>query len=117
MWANKERVLDADQWRVEAEAIINDIRSHVKDIRISEALTSTNSSIYLNVTTLENLKFCIEVSPEGFKITGNEHNALANTESEVYETPYSLLDSISPMYRESFGNSLMAKLNKLSEKQ
>ncbi|XP_063982038.1 GSK3-beta interaction protein [Diachasmimorpha longicaudata] len=117
MWDKKERVLDNDQWRIEAQAIINDVRCHVKDIKISETLKSTNSSIHLNVTTLEDLRFCIQVSLEGFKITGNDHDVITNTEAQVFETPYSLLDSISPMYRESFGHCLTAKLNKLSEEQ
>ncbi|XP_011305867.1 GSK3-beta interaction protein isoform X2 [Fopius arisanus] len=117
MWHNEERVLDADQWRIEAQAIIDDVKAHVKDIRISEELQSTNSSIHLNLTTLENLKFCVHVSSEGFKITGNQHDTFTNTENEIYETPYGLLNSISPMYRESFGNSLMSKLNKLSQSQ
>ena len=36
-------------------------------------------------------------------------------EVTFYETPYSLLDSISPGYREAFGNNLASQLRKLSE--
>ena len=35
----------------------------------------------------------------------------------VYETPYSLLDNISPAYREAFGNHLTDKLLKLQKLQ
>ncbi|XP_034940012.1 GSK3-beta interaction protein [Chelonus insularis] len=111
----EEKVLDQDQWKVEAQAIINDVRRHVQDIKISEKLCSTNNSIYLNLTTLEGLKFCVEVSGNGFSITGNQHDSVINTDNKTFETPYSLLDSISPKYRESFGNDLMKKLNNLND--
>ena len=35
----------------------------------------------------------------------------------IYETPYSLLDNISPAYREAFGNHLTDKLLKLQKLQ
>ena len=34
-----------------------------------------------------------------------------------FETPYSLLDSISPGYREAFGKSLASQLRKISQEQ
>ena len=35
----------------------------------------------------------------------------------IYETPYSLLDNISPAYREAFGNHLTDELLKLQKLQ
>ena len=35
----------------------------------------------------------------------------------IYETPYSLLDNISPAYREAFGNHLTDQLLKLQKEQ
>ena len=35
----------------------------------------------------------------------------------VYETPYSLLDNLSPAYRQAFGNDLTNQLLKLQKQQ
>lgn len=112
-----DRLLDEEQWRLEAQAVINDVRKHVQNLKVSERLQSTNQVIYLNLTTLEGLRFCVELSPVGFTIVGNQHDDTSNVGTERFETPYSLLDFISPQYRNSFGNSLLDKLKQLSEQQ
>ena len=81
---------------------------------------SDNSCIYLNITTVEDLKLTVQLSVQGFCVVSNEHDKIEppkNEEDEItyYETPYSLLDSISPGYREAFGNKLASQLRKLSE--
>ncbi|CAD6226708.1 GSCOCG00005874001-RA-CDS [Cotesia congregata] len=113
---HEEKVLDENQWKIEAQAIINDVKNHVQDISISQKLQSTNSKIYLNLTTLESDKYCVKVSSAGFAVASDHHDTITNsqTEAQVFETPYGLLDSISPKYRESFGNDLINKLNNLS---
>lgn len=110
-----DRVLDEEQWRLEAQAVINDVKKHVQDLRVSERLISTNRVIYLNLTTLEDLRFCVELSAAGFAIVGNRHDDTSNSSDERFETPYSLLDFVSPRYRNSFGNSLLDKLKELKE--
>ena len=116
MSENEDKVLDEEQWKIQAQAIINDVKCHVRDIEISK-LGSSNHSIYLNITTLEALKFCIEVSSSGFSVVGNDHDIIETTENQRYETPYTLLDVISPQYKNSFGNALTKKLNELAKKQ
>ncbi|XP_012533636.1 GSK3-beta interaction protein [Monomorium pharaonis] len=115
---NAARVLDAEQWRLEAQAVIDDVRKHVQDLRVSEQLVSTNQVIYLNLITLEGLRFCVELSVAGFAIVGNQHDDTSNTgNADRFETPYGLLDFISPQYRNSFGNALLDKLKELSDKR
>lgn len=114
---NEEHILDAEQWKLEAESVINDVKNHVQNFVLSEKLLSTNSAIFLNLTTLENLKFCIKLTAAGFTIIGNQHDDTSNNENMYFETPYSLLDFVSPQYRNSFGNSLLNKLNQLKENQ
>lgn len=116
MSENEDKILDAEQWKNEADSIITDVKCHVREIAVSPKLGSSNSCIYLNVTTLEGLKFCVEVSGSGFSVTGNDHDLLESKENEKFETPYSLLDAISPQYRHSFGNELTKKLNELVKK-
>lgn len=114
---NADRVLDAEQWRLEAQAVIDDVRKHVQDLRVSERLISTNQVIYLNLITLEGLRFCVELSAAGFAIVGNRHDDTSNVGNERFETPYGLLDFVSPQYRNSFGNALLDKLKELSDQQ
>lgn len=118
MSPKNDKVLDAKQWRVEAQAIINDVHEHVRDLQISNSLNSNNRSIHLNLTTLEGLEFCVRLSSEGFSIVSNRHNCSDNAEAEnlqYFETIYGLLDTISPQYRNSFGNRLMDRLQQLTD--
>ncbi|XP_039303752.1 GSK3-beta interaction protein isoform X2 [Solenopsis invicta] len=109
-----DRVLDAKQWRLEAQAVIDDVRKHVQDLKVSERLINTNQVIYLNLTTLEGLQFCVELSAAGFAIVGNRYDDTSNADNiERFETPYSLLDFVSPQYRNSFGNALLDKLKEI----
>ena len=76
----------------------------------------------MNITTVEDLKLTVQLSVQGFRVvSSNEHDQIIETEDDdndevtFYETPYSLLDSVSPGYREAFGNKLASQLRKLSE--
>lgn len=110
-----EKVLDENQWRVEALGVVDDVKSHVKDIELSSILKSTKERVYLNLTTLENSKYCVELSSLGFLIVDNKHDACSNRIEKYFETPYSLLEHISPKYTQSFGNMLLGKLKELQE--
>lgn len=112
-----ERILDAEQWKLEAQSVINDVKNHVTNFVLSEKFPSSNTEIFLNLTTLEDLKFCIKLTAAGFSVVGNQHDDISNNGTMYFETPYSLLDFVSPMYRNSFGNSLLNKLNLLQENQ
>ncbi|KAJ8676308.1 hypothetical protein QAD02_012095 [Eretmocerus hayati] len=113
MRSDNEKVLDAQQWRVEAQSVIDDVKEHVHELRVCSDLSSSNSSIYLNLTTLEGCKFCISLSAEGFGVIGNQHETNDQEPVEYFETVYSLLDHLSPQYRDSFGKSLMQRLQML----
>lgn len=110
---NEEKVLDSEQWKKEATAIINDVKCHVQEMFISSKLESDSSCIYLNLKTLEGSTFCIQVSPSGFSVVSNNYDRVDTQENEKFETPYSLLDSLSLSYRNSFGNKLSKALNEL----
>ncbi|KAJ8968441.1 hypothetical protein NQ314_002300 [Rhamnusium bicolor] len=102
-----------ENWKFEAEAVINDIKYHVTDLKISEKINSNNQFICLNITTLENKNFCIQLSAQGFRIVGHNFDKNDIDIEEYFETPYSLLNSISPKFKESFANALLRKLNDL----
>ncbi|XP_046959975.1 GSK3B-interacting protein [Vanessa cardui] len=113
-----EQVLDKETWPAEAEAAINDIRKHVNSAQVSSKVRSTNQKIYINLTTLENSEYCVEMSALGFRVVGRKYDdtSLSTIENMNYETPYALLNNISQKYRESFGGELMNKLLHLAKK-
>lgn len=111
----EETFLDEEGWKEEAKGVIRDVEKYVKLVCVSEVLPSNRSCIFLNLTTREEKHYTIELNPEGFKVVANEHNSNTLTvESEnIFETPYALLDSISPAYRQAFGDHLTDQLLKL----
>lgn len=102
------------QWEEEAQAIIGDVKNHVRNIFISEALPSNAREIFLNCETLEEEKYTIRISSNGFQAVGKDFNCIDQlTNSIAYETPYALLNVISPSYTKSFGNDLTKALQNL----
>ena len=110
-----EEVLDAENWKKEAAAVIKDVGDHVNYFAISKKLESCNTKIFLNLTTKEGNHYTIEQSALGFQVVGTKHDSEGAPSSEVYDTPYALLGEISPKYRDAFGKTLMKKLEALNE--
>lgn len=115
---NAEEIIN---WVEEATAIIKDVRTHVAEIDISKVLPSNESHIYLNIRTFEGASYCVHVSSLGFRIVSELHDTINDDkleiteEEEIFETPYALLDKISPRYVESFGNQLCKQLLHLQQ--
>lgn len=112
-----EFLLDEAGWKDEAAGVIKDISSYVTSVAVAETLPCSNSQIFLNLVTKENKNFTVALNPEGFKIVGFGLNTIDTDGETIYETPYSLLDNISPAYREAFGNHLTDELLKLQKLQ
>jgi len=103
------------QWEEEAQAIINDVKNHVRNIFISETLPSSSREIYLNCETLEEEKYTIRLSSNGFQAIGKGFDSTDQlTEAIAYETPYALLGVISQSYTKSFGDDLSKALENLA---
>lgn len=108
--------VEPDNWKSEAEGVINDIKEHVTEVNISKTLESNNGYIFLNITTIESARFCVELSKNGFCVVGDSYDEVNHEKEQIYyETPYSLLNAISPQFCESFGNALLSKLSALAE--
>ncbi|KAK3876868.1 hypothetical protein Pcinc_018380 [Petrolisthes cinctipes] len=105
----EERVLDEQEWHVEAAAVIQDVKECVGNIVVS-SLPSSDTTIYFNLTTKENNSYCVELTASGFRIVSDKYDDTTQPTENYFETPYSLLDNISPLYRESFSKALAAKL-------
>ncbi|XP_066902040.1 GSK3B-interacting protein-like [Halyomorpha halys] len=100
-------------WQDEAEAVICDVQDLVNSISISSKLKSDEHEIYLNIVTLEDRCYCIELSPSGFRIVGNAPDTKDLSDEIWYDTPYALLSHISESYTNSFANALISKLNNI----
>ena len=66
--------------------------------------------------------YTVELSGSGFRIVGPAHDDISlkdvpniEEEFETFETPYSLLESISPKYTQTFGDCLAQKLQLLQD--
>lgn len=112
-----EHVLSGEEWKVEALAVIHDVRDHVLEIHIADETINNDQLIHLNLTTKENQHYCIELTAQGFRVVGNNYNQTDVISEKYFETPYALLDQLSPMYRQAFGDSLVSKLLLLHSSQ
>ncbi|KAL1139917.1 hypothetical protein AAG570_006894 [Ranatra chinensis] len=101
-------------WQDEAQAVIQDVREFVKDISVADKLESNDRMIYLNITTLEGQEVCVQLTAVGFRVVGRTHNDVASEGERWFDTPYSLLASVSPEYNSKFAESLIEKLQNIS---
>uniref|UniRef100_A0A146MFQ1 GSK3-beta interaction protein n=1 Tax=Lygus hesperus TaxID=30085 RepID=A0A146MFQ1_LYGHE len=97
-------------WEEEARAVILDVQAHVKEIGISPILHSTNSRVYLNLTTLECQPFTVELSSAGFRTVAKKYNSIDDETGTYFDTPYALLTVLSPAFPGSFADLLRRKL-------
>ena len=95
-------LLDEKGWIEEAQGVIKEIVDYVRLFVISEKLVSSDSEIFLNLETLEGDRFTIRLDERGFTVVGKEVDTVEAglLEQRQYETPHSLLDNISPQYRQ-----------------
>jgi len=101
---------------LEACETVKEIASLVHYIGVSDVLSNSSDSVYLNVQILEGKSMCVELSKQGFLVVGKSYDTKDSAvDQSFFETIYSLLDYHSPLYRASFGNSLMKELQKLQE--
>ncbi|XP_067222795.1 GSK3-beta interaction protein isoform X3 [Chanodichthys erythropterus] len=102
--------------RLEAEAVVNDVLFAVTDMHVSHSLTSGLDMAYINVETREGNRYCLELTEAGLKVVGHTFDQVdEGLNTQYHETVYSLLDSLSPGYREAFGNALLQRLERLKQ--
>ena len=95
-------LLDEKGWIEEAQAVIKEIVDYVRLFVISDKLVSSESEIFLNLETLEGDRFTVRLDERGFTVVGRELDTVEAglLEQRQFETPHSLLDNISPQYRQ-----------------
>ncbi|EYC20876.1 hypothetical protein Y032_0020g115 [Ancylostoma ceylanicum] len=104
---------------LEAIAAVHELSFAVQSISVSEMLPRTPDLIFVNLTTIEDQPFCLELTHKGWRITSLRLDCMVGdfTRLELftkyYDSLFSLMDDISPGYRARFGEKLALKLKML----
>ncbi|KRZ07931.1 GSK3-beta interaction protein [Trichinella zimbabwensis] len=104
---------------LEAIAAVHELHFAVKDIAVSDLLPRTSELIFLNITTLEEQAYCIELTLKGWRVASMRHDCMngdfSNLElhTRYFETVYALMDTISVCYRKRFTDLLSLRLRQL----
>ncbi|XP_077179733.1 GSK3B-interacting protein isoform X2 [Paroedura picta] len=105
---------DVKDMRLEAEAVVNDVLFAVANMFVSKTLPCAEDVAYINVETRERNRYCLELTEAGLRVVGYAFDQVDDSvQNSYHETVYSLLDSVSPAYREAFGNALLQRLEAL----
>ncbi|KAA0711444.1 GSK3-beta interaction protein [Triplophysa tibetana] len=107
---------DVKDMRLEAEAVVNDVLFAVTEMHVSHSLTSGVDVAHINVETREGNRYYLELTEAGLRVVGHAFDQVdEGLSTQYHETVYSLLDSLSPGYREAFGNALLQRLERLNQ--
>ncbi|XP_041942271.1 GSK3-beta interaction protein isoform X1 [Alosa alosa] len=107
---------DVKDMRLEAEAVVSDVMFAVSHMAVSQALSGSSDTAYINVETREGDRYCLELSEAGLRVVGRTFDQVDESQRwPHHETVYSLLDSLSPGYRDAFGNELLRRLERLQQ--
>ncbi|XP_017272101.1 GSK3-beta interaction protein [Kryptolebias marmoratus] len=107
---------DVKDMRLEADAVVNDVLFAVVEMHVSQSLGSASDVAYINVETREGNRYCLELTEAGLRVVGYAFDQVdENLDTQYHETVYSLLDKLSPGYREAFGNALLQHLERLKQ--
>ncbi|KAM3855795.1 GSK3B-interacting protein [Vipera latastei] len=105
---------DVKDMRIEAEAVVNDVLFAVSNMFVSKSLPCVEDVAYINVETREKNRYCLELTEAGLRVVAYDFDQVDDSlQNPYHETVYSLLDSVSPAYREAFGNALLQRLEAL----
>lgn len=105
---------DMKDMQLEAEAVVNDVLFAVNTMFVSKSLPCADDVAYINVETKERNRYCLELTEAGLRVVGYAFDQVEDhLQTPYHETVYSLLDTLSPAYREAFGNALLQRLEAL----
>lgn len=97
----------------EAQLAIDDVADGiVAEKCLSNRLNNPQdtSTAYINIKTNAKKEFCIELSPNGYRIVGQQFDENSQPSTIFYESLQALLSNESKSYVNSFAHSLQEKL-------
>ncbi|KAI6190077.1 hypothetical protein M3Y97_00077800 [Aphelenchoides bicaudatus] len=104
---------------LEALAAVHQLSFAVQTIMVSEMLPRTSELIFLNVTTLEGQPYCIELTHKGWRVTSLRSDCMQGDFTRIelftmyHDSLCSLLEVISPDYKNRFSEKLTQRLRLL----
>lgn len=105
--------------RNDARHVVKEVAFAVNCAKLSEVLLVEESCCHINLTSLENNNYCIELTERGYRIVSEAHDKIDDeyikSNPPYYETLNSLLENTSLKYREAFGKALIDKLNDINK--
>lgn len=95
----------------EAVQAVNYIKFGVKEAFVSTKLPKSDTIAYINLNTLENEKYCVKLTFNGYQVVGNDYDTISEDDDMVKsETVDALMNSISPLYVRKFNETLAERL-------
>ncbi|VDL73030.1 unnamed protein product [Nippostrongylus brasiliensis] len=107
---------DESSLELEAIAAVHELSFAVASISVSEMLPRTPELIFVNVTTVEDQPYCLELTHKGWRITSLRTDCMIGDFTRLdlfttyYDSLYALMDRISPGYRSRFNDKLALKV-------
>ncbi|XP_054855071.1 GSK3-beta interaction protein-like [Eublepharis macularius] len=101
---------DVKDMRLEAKAVVNALFA-VSIMFASKSLPCAEDVAYSNVGNRERNRYCLKLTEARFRVAGCAFNQVDDSVQNSYHgTVYSLLESVSPVYREALGNALLQRV-------
>uniref|UniRef100_A0A0N4ZPA1 DUF727 domain-containing protein n=1 Tax=Parastrongyloides trichosuri TaxID=131310 RepID=A0A0N4ZPA1_PARTI len=100
------------QLEIQAIKAIGRVASVVKDISVSEMLPRTVDIIFVNITTLEDQPFCVELTQKGWRICSLRSDCMIGDFTKLdlfvnyYESLFEILNIISPEYSDNYSGEV-----------
>ncbi|VDM23823.1 unnamed protein product [Toxocara canis] len=104
---------------LEAIAAVHELASEVRSISVSEMLPRTADLIFVNVKTVEDQPFTLELTMKGWRVASLQWDSMNGDYTKVdlhtkyYENARALLEVISPAHAQYFNTCLSEKLSQL----
>ncbi|XP_017077717.1 protein GSKIP homolog [Drosophila eugracilis] len=90
----------------EAQMMVDTCQDFADHLILAEYLPHCCSVAYINIRTLEQVAWCVELSCVGYRIVAYDFDMVADDVANcdtIYETAHQLLAGISPLYGEKYG--------------
>uniref|UniRef100_A0A0M3ICD1 GSKIP_dom domain-containing protein n=1 Tax=Ascaris lumbricoides TaxID=6252 RepID=A0A0M3ICD1_ASCLU len=106
---------------LEAIAAVHELASDVRSISVSEMLPRTADLIFVNVKTVEDQPFTLELTMKGWRVASLQWDSMNGDYTKVdlhtkyYENARALLEEISPAHAQYFNTCLSERLSQLGE--
>ena len=105
----------------EAQRVVEEIKFGVKFAGIATILENSDSIAYINIRTLEDEDWCVELTASGYLIVAKAFDIVDDELKEEnlknvnrYETCEALMHQISPMFVKKFNTSVAERLTLMS---